>query len=306
MTREELNKKKQKLVSSHVKRTQRKAIILFLFKLIFILFILIGGFYFLNKYIFTSKIIVKENRIVNKKIPSSFNGVKIIHFSDLHYGTTIFMDDVNYLVELINERNPDLVVFTGDLIDKNYNLNNKEQENLIKLLSSVDASLGKYAVSGEEDNGTFQTIFNQSDFKILNNDYELIYNNSDSPILITGISSYLAKNSNIDNAFSYFSTDTYNSNIYTISLFHEPDLLNDIKNTHSADLYLAGHSHNNSIRYPWGGSPYKIKGALDYNESYYKISNSSFYISSGIGTNGNRIRLFCLPSFNFFRLSNEE
>lgn len=305
MTREELNKKKQKLVLNHVKRTQRKAIFSFLFKFALVLFVFFISFFLLNKYIFTKIIVVKEKRLVSEKLPSSFNGLKVIQFSDLHYGTTIFVDDVKYLVNLINERTPDLVVFTGDLIDKNYKLSNAEQEQLIKLLSSINASLGKYAIFGEEDSDSFQTIFNQSDFKILNNDFELVYNNSDKPILITGISSYLSDNSNIDDAFNYFNGETYNSNIYTISLTHEPDLVNDIKNNYSADLYLSGHSHNNSIRYPWGGSPYKIDGALTYNEEYYKLSDSHLFVSSGIGTNGNGVRLFCFPSINFFRISNE-
>lgn len=149
------------------------------------------------------------------------------------------------------------------------------------------------------------TIFNQSDFIILNNDYDLVYDDSSNPILLTGVSSKLREESDIDKAYGYFSTETYNSNIYTISLIHEGDLADEISNKYPTDLFLAGHSHNNSIRYPWGGSPYKIDGAIKYNEEHYSIGNSELYISSGLGTNGNGIRLFCQPSINFFRLSSK-
>ena len=83
-------------------------------------------------------------------------------------------------------------------------------------------------------------------------------------------------------------------------------VVNDIKDKYTTDLFLAGHSHNNSINIPFLKSPYKIDGALTYNEEYYEIDNSKLYVSGGIGTNGYGIRLFCHPSFNFFRLATEE
>ncbi len=305
MTREELNQKKQKTVHNQVRRYKQKKIFIIIFKIIIIISTIIGLFYLFNKYISTSKIIVKEERIINNKIPNSFDGIKIIQFSDLHYGTTIFIDEVKELVKSINLRKPDLIVFTGDLIDKSYKLKSEEQELLIKELSNINANIGKYAISGEEDEENFMTIFNQSDFTILNNDYDLIYNDSTKPILLVGISSMLKNESDINKAYSYFSMETYDSNIYTIALMHEPDLVDEIIDKYKTDLFLAGHSHNNSINYPWGGTPYKIKGALKYNETYYDLENSKLYISSGIGTNGIGIRFLCLPSYNFFRLSSK-
>ena len=303
MTREELNKKKQRAITNQVKKKKRKKILLFFLKLFFVVGLIVLLFFILNKYIFTKKIFVKENRIVSDKIPTSFDGLKVIHFSDLHYGTTVFIDDVMLLIELINERKPDLVVFTGDLIDKNYQLKTVEQEELINALASIEANIGKYAIFGEEDNVQFTTIMKQSNFSILDNDYDLIYNNSNEPILITGISSKINNQDDISNAFKYFSNETYNSDIFTITLMHEPDLIEKFYNLYPVDLVLAGHSLNSSIRYPWGGTPYKIDGALKYYDEYYNIKNSQLFISSGIGTNGNRIRFLCFPSLNFFRLS---
>lgn len=305
MTREELNQKKQKDITSEVRRSKQKRIVLFLLKVIMILFILSVSFYLFNQYISTKMIIVKEERIINQKIPTSFDGLKIVQFSDLHYGSTIFIDEVKDLVGLINLRKPNIVVFTGDLVDEKYNLSSEEQENLISALSNIHADIGKYAISGEDDGESFMTIFNQSDFIILNNDYDLVYNDSNNPILVVGISSSLQGLSDIDKAFGYFNSEAYDSNIYTITLLHEPDLIDEINNRYKSDLFLAGHSHNNSINYPWGGSPYKIEGALKYNTEYYEIDGSQLYISSGIGTDGYGIRLLCFPSINFFRLSSK-
>lgn len=306
MTRAEINESKQKeIFKEQNKETLKKSIILFL-KISILIIIIVCSFYTYTTYISTTKIGVREYRITNKKIPDSFNGLKIIQFSDLHYGTTMYMKDISKMKTLINERNPDIVVFTGDLIDKNYNLSLKEQEKIIKELKKINASLGKYAVAGEEDNENFMTILNQSDFTILKNESELIYNNNQTPLLLVGLESFLKNNQNIDNAYSYFKEETHNSNIYTISLLHEPDSVDDILNTYNSDLFLAGHSHNGNIRIPFINYYPKYNGAKKYNQDHYNLGDSELYISSGLGTNNkSNIRLFCRPSINFFRLSNK-
>ena len=94
MTREELNKAKQSEIISEERREKRKKVVCITFKIILALVIIFSAFYILNDYIFTKKILVKEERIVNEKIPDSFNGLKVVQFSDLHYGSTVFLDEV--------------------------------------------------------------------------------------------------------------------------------------------------------------------------------------------------------------------
>ena len=54
-----------------------------------IIALLITGIILYSHFVGPKGLIVKEQKIVNKKLPESFNGLKIIHFSDLHYGSTI-------------------------------------------------------------------------------------------------------------------------------------------------------------------------------------------------------------------------
>lgn len=306
MTREEINKQKQKEIFQEENKEKIKKTIKLIFKLTIILIILTCSFFAYTTYISTTKIGVREYRVIEKKLPDSFNGLKIIQISDLHYGSTMFNKDVKKLVKLVNDRKPDLILFTGDLINKNYKLSSKEQEALIEELKKMNSSLGKYAINGEEDSDSFLTILNQSDFAILNNESELIFNNNNEPILLVGLSSYLANKQDIEKAFSYFKEATHNSNIYTITILHEPDAVEDIKEVYPTDLYLAGHSHNGSIRIPYFNYALKKDGAKTYDQDYYNINGSKLYISSGLGTNNsNSIRLFCRPSINFFRLSNK-
>jgi len=302
MTREELNKGIQDEIQDELKTTRRKKIIKLAIKIIIFLIIFFSLFFTYTTYVSTVKIGVREYRIKNSKLPKSFNGLKIIQFSDLHFGSTMFDKEVKKMISLSNERNPDIIVFTGDLIDRKYELSSEEQEKLIKKLKSMNAKLGKYAILGDEDNESVATIFNQSDFTILRNDYELLYNTDNNPILLIGLT---AKNIDIEKAYNYFKQENHNSDIYTISLIHKPDVVDEIKSSYHSDIYMAGHSHNGNIRIPIiNYSIFKISGAKKYDQEYYKVDDAELYISSGLGTHEG-FRLFCRPSINFYRFSNE-
>ena len=307
MTREEINEEKQKEIFNEDRKAKIKKIIKWSIKAILIITILIGGFFTYNSYVATVKIKVREYRVVNSKIPESFNGIKIIQFSDLHYGSTMNEENLKDIKKLINDRKPDLIVFTGDLIDSNYKITEKQKEVLSKKLKELNATLGKYAILGDEDSEDIITIYNQSDFTILKNEYELIYNEKNDPIILIGLDSLIEGRRSIDQAYSYFKQETNNSNIYTITIMHEPDSAIDLLGTYQTDLALAGHSHNGNIRIPIANIPLERKeGAKKYNQDYYQIGSTDLYVSSGLGTNNKTgIRFFCRPSINFYRLSNK-
>ena len=299
MTREELNKQMHEEINEENKVKKNKGIIKFTIKSTIFLIVFFTLFYTYTTYVSTVKIGVREYRITNKKIPSSLNGLKIIQLSDLHFGSTMLNENVKEIEKITNKRKPDIVVFTGDLINKDYKLSSKEQEKLIKYLKGIDASLGKYAILGDQDDELVSTIFNQSDFTILRNEYELIYKNNNDSIMLIGLTT---KDQDIDKAYSYFKEENHNSNIYTITLVHKPDSADEIV-SHPTDLILAGHSHNGNIRIPFINYPlYQYEGAKKYNQEYYKIGSTKLFISSGLGTT-NGFRLFCRPTINFFRIS---
>ena len=304
MTREEINEEIHKEVEQEQDRERKKRIIKISVKIILSIIILSTIFFTYTTYISTVKVKVREYRIINKKIPDSFNGTKIIQISDLHFGSTFSNNELEKVIKLVNERKPDLIFFTGDLIAKNYTLTTKKQEQLTSQLKKLNASLGKYAILGDEDKENVITLYNQSDFNVLKNDKEFIYKNDSSPILLVGLSS-LKQEQKIEQAYQYFTEETHNANIYTIGLLHEPDTVDNILNVYPTDLFLAGHSHNGTIRIPFlKYTLIKEENATKYNQDYYKLNSSELYISSGLGSEKG-IRLFCRPSINFFRLSNK-
>src|SRR5699024_11505933 len=61
---------------------------------------------------------IHQENISSTNIPSSFEDFKIVQFSDTHIGFHYTLEQFNDLVRKINELNPDLIVFTGDLVDE--------------------------------------------------------------------------------------------------------------------------------------------------------------------------------------------
>ena len=305
MTREEKNKKKQKKIVAEEKKKRAKKKVKKSIKVIIVILIIIASLFFINKFVATKKIIVKEKRIVNKKIPDNFSGIKIIQFSDLKYGSNIFIKDLSNIVNLINSKKPDIVLFTGDLVDNDYKLSKKDKETLIKNLSKIKSKMGKYAVFGNEDNLDYNIILNQSNFTLLNNSHDLIYKDGQTPILLVGIASLLNNNSDIKKAFSFQDKKLNYYDFYTIVMFHEPDLADEILKNYDVDLLLAGHSHNGYTSIPFINKYIKIDGATKYYKNYYQLNDTDFYISSGLGTDGIGVRFLCHPSINLFRLSSK-
>ena len=172
----------------------------------------------------------------------------------------------------------------------------KNRKKLVKELKKLTASLGKYAVLGESDNDEALSILIDCGFNILDNSNDLIYNDSNEPIMIVGL------NTNDDMIDYTKAFINYDSNIYTIAIFHKPDYIDKFINNYPVDLALAGHSHLGEIRIPYLINFAQKDHASKYINSYYEINNTKFYINSGIGTTEYDVRINARPTINFFRL----
>lgn len=281
----------------------------------FIIFIcLLSSILLYSRFIGTSGLTIKEYKITNTKLPTSFYGLKIIHISDIHYGRTIKKKEITKIVDEINLRNPDIVVFTGDLFDNNKSLTKEDIKDITEALKKINATIGKFAITGEHDfkRDEWSTIIKDSGFTNLNDTYELIYKDGYEPIMIAGLSTNLKGTKNAKDKITpindYINSikESEETNIpnYKILLLHEPDYINNITYK-NYDLILAGHSHNGQIIIPFIGSTLKPKGALEYYKEYYSLDNTDLYISSGLGTTKLDFRLFNRPSINFYRIVNK-
>lgn len=293
--------KKEIKINEQLKETKKsksKNIIKILFFIIFILIIIL----LYSRFIGTKGLKVKEYKIVNENFTDNFYGLKIVHITDLHYGNTTNNSDLKKIVDKVNLIKPDIIVFTGDLLDKD--LNNEELEEFKDILNNMKSNIKKYAVNGNHDEN-FSEILKETGFTDLNNNYDSLYNSNNSVILFSGINTNDDINDAIKNINNFIS-DEQNTNkiIYKIMLMHEPDKILDF-DYNNYDLILAGHSHNGQITIPFIGSLYKPNGSKKYYKEYYELEDTKLYISGGIGTSTLKFRLFNKPSINLYRLTSK-
>lgn len=280
------------------KKTKSKKIIKILFFIIFILIIIL----LYSRFIGTKGLKVKEYKIVNENFTDNFYGLKIVHITDLHYGNTTNKSDLKKIVDKVNLIKPDIIVFTGDLLDKE--LNNEELGEFKSTLNNMKSNIKKYAVNGNHDEN-FSEILKETGFTDLNNNYDSLYNSNNSVILFSGINTNDDINDAIKNINNFLSDEQNTNNIiYKIMLMHEPDKILDF-DYNNYDLILAGHSHNGQITIPFIGSLYKPNGSKKYYKDYYELEGTKLYISGGIGTSTLKLRLFNKPSINLYRLTSK-
>lgn len=275
-----------------------KLLSIFLFLIIVVVTIFLYA-----KYRGIKGLIVKEYRVESEILTSNFSGLKIVHFSDLLYKSTVDKDDVKNLVKRINELKPDIVVFTGDLINKNAKITNEDIEFLEEELESISVKIGKYAVYGDEDYSveSYKTIMEKGKFKILNNSYdEIFYKNNDS-MFIVGLPSSLKEEVKLEEAFAFYKDDEKRK--FIIVLVHDGKTIKFLdESTYEVDLVLGGHSLNGSVVIPYYGGVFIDDGSYKYYQEHYSKGITDIYISSGIGTNKYPYRIFNKPSFNLYRL----
>lgn len=262
-------------------------------KIIFIIIFLILITFVSARFVGTKGLIIREEKIIDN-IPKSFYGLKIVHFSDLHYGMSVNEDVLSNLVNNINKTKPDIVVFTGDLIDRDTTYTEEIKNIIIKYLSKIKSIYGNYYVNGNHDlvNNSFDLLMTSSNFKSLNNTSDIIYSSELDTIYIGGMS---VKNYDITYLKELEDYD------YKIFIMHYPDYMDKISQ-YNFDLVLSGHSHNGQVRLPFIGALVKPDNAKKYYEEYYKINNTNLYISGGIGNSKVNLRLFNMPSFNLYRI----
>lgn len=294
--RSELNKEKQlEIIKDEEKEHQIKIIKRIVLIIIIILVASFSFFLYVTK-IGTVKMLVKEDRVESSKITTSFHGYKIVTFSDLHDAS---IEMVRETVDLINRSKPDLLLFTGDLLNGE-SIDSKKREELIKELKELSSSSLKYAVLGENDTEQASLILKDVGFTILDNSYDLIYR-KDDVILLMGLNS---DKENLDTLLAYYISEGKNDNIYSILMTHKPDSLDDVlARYNNIDLAFAGHSHLGEVRLPLLGSLLTREGAKKYKDDYYEINNTKFYITSGVGVNVYDFRFCDRPAINLIRLN---
>ncbi|WGH74548.1 metallophosphoesterase [Tenacibaculum tangerinum] len=86
-----------------------------------------------------------------KDLPEAFDGVTISHITDIHSGSFDNKEKIQYGVDLINEQQSDIILFTGDIVN-NFAY---EMDDWIPMFSELKAPMGKYSILGNHDYGDY-------------------------------------------------------------------------------------------------------------------------------------------------------
>lgn len=268
----------------------KKKLIIFLLIILVLLTITL----LFNKWFIAHKIKVVEYAVVDKKLPENFHGLKVVQYSDILYGRSTTIKDLNKLVKKINELKPDVVIFTGDLFFKDIKIKDKEIINIKKTLSKINCKYEKYAVIGDNDKkykDSFYQVF-QDDYNILDNESSYLYINSDTPIRITGINDPKKEEALADD-----------DSLFNILITHKPDNITALKNNYN--IAFAGHSMGGQIKLPFFGPLIRLKGAKTYVSGFYEYKNTKLYVNDGLGSQNISMRLNNHPKINLYRIYNK-
>lgn len=272
----------------------KKILKIFITMLILIILLLLY-----SRFIGTIGLNTKEYTIEDNNISNDFDGIKIVHFSDIHYKRIITKDRIDKIINEINLINPDIVIFTGDLIDQDSEINEDDITYLKEVLSKINAKYGKYSVIGNHDYSIdieiLRSIYKESNFNLLENSYDIIYGKDNNKLYIGGIST---------GAFSdtVLNKMKYDEESYKIIILHEPDYTDEIISL-NPNLILGGHSHDGQVNIPYLKKYFVPTGSKKYYDEHYLVNNTNLYISSGIGVSRYNFRLFNHPSINFYRIN---
>ena len=251
--------------------------------------IIIDGF-FINPNGFK----IVEKKIFVENLPESFENFKILQISDLLISNKKDINRLKNIKAKSNERKPDIIVFTGDLINSKNDLTDKDINNIIEILKSLDCNLYKYSVIGDNDQKNidlFNKIMNNSNFIILDNESTYLFYKDITPIKITGINTVNVKT---------VETKEELTPVFNLVLMHYPDYIDDLSFENT--IALSGHSLKGTIRIPFYGGIIKKVGAKKYIDDYYEVGTNKLYVSGGIGTENVKFRFNNKPEINIYRL----
>ena len=264
------------------------------------------GSYFYAREVEPRMLDITRHTIKNAALPSGFDGVRVIQFSDTHIGFQYTMEQLKQLITKINKFKPDLIVFTGDLLDDPRNFTEKKE--LITMLSNLDAPLGKFAVYGNHDHGgygsdLYKQIMEQSGFTLLLNTSANIKLLDGSSIWIAGIDDAMLGKPDLNASMAKIPTDSY-----TILLSHAPDKAEEAAQ-HPIQMQMSGHSHGGQIQIPFYGPLVTPPFAENYVEGFYTVGPNdglTLYVNRGLGTTRLPFRFLSQPELAIFTLISEK
>lgn len=272
------------------------------------------------KWIYDFKVWEKVVQLPN--LPKSFNGFRIVQISDIHLGSWLSKNEMREAVNIINELEADVVLFTGDLV----NYSTDEAYPFEDILNKIESKHGVYSILGNHDYGDYKRwktpeekaanlqemhlLHKRIGWKLLNNENEIIRKGSDE-IAVVGVENWGSmKRFQKFGDLELASKGTENIPVKLL-LSHDPShwRLKALDSKHHMDITFAGHTHGAQfgIEIPgvrWSPSQYIYKywAGLYTEKNRNSGKDQHLYVNRGLGSIGYPGRVGILPEITVLEL----
>lgn len=249
-------------------------------------------------------------------LPDDFDGFTITQISDVHSGSFDNPDKISYAIDLINQQNSDLLLFTGDIV----NTHAKEMHPWIETFSKIqEHKFGKYSILGNHDYGEYidwssekdkeenfeaiKDLHRQIDFKLLLNEHVKIKRGKDE-IAIVGVENWGVKFKKVGDLNK--ASENLQKEEFKILMSHDPshweaEVKNHPKHFH---LTLSGHTHGFQFGieipgfFKWSPVEYVYKQWAGLYEDLGKY----IYVNRGFGFHAYPGRVGIMPEITVIEL----
>lgn len=263
---------------------------------------------------------VIKQRIFFPDLPDAFDGFTITQISDVHSGSFDNFEKINYAIDLVNEQNSDMIVFTGDIV----NTHAKEMHPWIDTFNRIKKhEYGKYSVLGNHDYGEYVTwpsqaakdenfeaiknLYGQIGFTLLLNEHTFIQKGDDK-IALVGVENWghnFKQAGDLNKAAQHLTKEDFK-----ILMSHDPShwdhvVQHDDKHFH---LTLSGHTHGMQLGieipgyFKWSLAQYVYKQWA----GLYENLGRYVYVNRGFGFHAYPGRVGIMPEITVIQLKKGE
>jgi len=267
---------------------------------------------------------VREQVIRLPHLPMSFDGFRIVQFSDVHLGDWPCKKKLESAVQMINNQHPDVIFFTGDM----FNYCTAEGKGFQNILKKLHSTMGIYTILGNHDYGDYikwpssaekaknmrdlEDYYNLPGWKLLRNGNTILRKGGDSIAIIGvenwGFSHRFQRLGDIEKARK----GTEGMDVQLL-LSHDPAHWEHIisRKYQQIDITFSGHSHGGQFGIDaWGLHWSPVTWFSKYWGGLYQNPESSvpqyLYVNEGLGCIGYSGRVGILPEITVFVLKRTE
>lgn len=261
----------------------------FLLLTTFTLATILVGSYLYARYIEPNLLIVNREKLESSYLQAP---LKIVFFGDTHLGEFNDNDQLDRIVAKINAENPDLVIFTGDLIGSSGDFT-VNPEAIAQSLGQIQANYAKVAVIGNHeyallDQYNYEDLMAAGGFTVLVDDWLDI---TELNVRLLGLDDVYRGNPDTT------LTDEALDGSYNILITHEPDIVDKMASD-QVQLVLAGHTHGGQISLPYLTEKILPANGKKYVKGLFSIGSegqTKLFVTKGTGMTKLPFRFMNVP-----------